>query len=1143
MLPELRIFVDKIGEKQYKSRLTDMTNGQVVGTNTFTYDPELLVHSEPQTYLEKGVPRHEFEAVRAGLHPPAGSETCGRVSDPIAAFGQRLFSYLVGNRAAWEGFLRFSPAFQGQARLNIALDPQAAVLWSVPWEYLHDGSSFLALQGRWQIGRLPWALPEVTPGPAPLPLRVLVVIASPKDQAELNVEREIELIQEALDEAQGRGVVKVDFLEFATLDDLREALTGQSYQVLHFTGHGSWNAAEQRNSLAFEDDEGQTDHVTPDELCPLVVGKGLLLAVLSSCLGARTGSRDAFIGMGTALLRAGVPVVLAMQSSILDESGIALGRAFYTALGRGLSVEEALQQVRLALWQRPGGPGSDWGLPALYLRTHELRLIDPQARVEAKPELRLNVGGLPLPRGFVGRKEELRAIRRAVLGQGGPEGCPYVYVWGLGGVGKTALAAKALAKLDPHLAGWAVVDCRRERMPLADVLSTLANFLRGRSLRETQLAEVLLDSRRSLADRVSILAQNTPHDRFLFVFDNLETQMRRESGNREIRESGDRQPGGLATLPLSDPEWQEFFSAVFRQNWHCTWLFTSRYRLDLLDEVPQSNRLELHLPGLNRRQAIMFMNNLPRLSQEPLADKLAAFDRIGGHPKTIELLEGWLAPSPPSPLQGGEGRRLRTLLDDPATATRLAEQWEGYFLGELLGRLTADERRALEAVSVFQGPFWWQMVEWMLPSPVARATGEGPGVRALSRFHDLSLVQLEGIDKDGDAWYTLHPVVREYLWGRLSAAEQERLHLRAAAWYREQILGPYREQLKGHLTPENESEVAAAVLYQLASQTQDMARARWAVATGLLWRGHLFAARRWEEAGDIVTHLWMVLNRWGQRDLAKSLLRESIAQQEGYGKAVAQGNVASLLMDEGRLDEVLATYEEVYHTFEELGKKRDMAVALGQISSVYMDKGDYARAIERQQASLNIQQEIGDEEGQASSLHQLSGLYLYYKEDYVQALATSRQAEGLNRKLGLESGIAANLHAQGLILNRMDKPAEAFARFQESLGISRRIGNEAGAADNLGEIGKLLRNTGRMAETIAAFTECLDVHRRLNNPAKMGIDLENLGSVHELQGEYAAALEKYEQARQLYVQYWPPGLQYSIEQRIARVRTKMAGGS
>jgi hypothetical protein len=183
--------------------------------------------------------------------------------------------------------------------------------------------------------------------------------------------------------------------------------------------------------------------------------------------------------MGTALLRAGVPVVLAMQSSILDESGIALARAFYTALGRGLAVEEALLQVRLALWQRPDGPGSDWGLPALYLRTHKLRLIEPQARGPAEVALRLNVGGLPLPRGFVGRKEELRAIRRAVLGRQ-----PFVYVWGLGGVGKTALAAKALTKLDPHLAGWAVVDCRRERMPLADVLSALANFLRGRGLRD-----------------------------------------------------------------------------------------------------------------------------------------------------------------------------------------------------------------------------------------------------------------------------------------------------------------------------------------------------------------------------------------------------------------------------------------------------------------------------------------------------------------------------------------------------------------------------------------------------------------------------------------------------------------------------------
>jgi tetratricopeptide (TPR) repeat protein len=380
-------------------------------------------------------------------------------------------------------------------------------------------------------------------------------------------------------------------------------------------------------------------------------------------------------------------------------------------------------------------------------------------------------------------------------------------------------------------------------------------------------------------------------------------------------------------------------------------------------------------------------------------------------------------------------------------------------------------------------------------------------------------------------------VVREYLWGRLAEAEQEQLHLRAAEWYREQFLGPVRQQLPRHPTPETEQWAATQVLEQLAKQTQDMERARWAVETGLLWRGHLFAARRWEEADDVVNAIYDILDRWGQRDLAKSLLRESIATLEGFSKAVTQGNLATLLKNEGRLSEALATYKEVYQTFEGLAARPQMASVLTQISSVYMDKSDYDRAIEQQQASLDIKRELGNEEGQAISLHQLSMLYRM-KEEYVRALETSRQAETLACKVGNEALRATTLHEQGLILKHIGKPAEAFARFQESLAIQQRIGAEAGAADSLGEIGKLLMATGRMAEAIAAFNEDLETQRQLNNPAKMGIVLEFLGSVHERQEQYAAALEKYEQARQLYVQYWPPGLRL-IEQSIARVRGKM----
>ena len=97
--------------------------------------------------------------------------------------------------------------------------------------------------------------------------------------------------------------------------------------------------------------------------------------------------------------------------------------------------------------------------------------------------------------------------------------------------------------------------------------------------------------------------------------------------------------------------------------------------------------------------------------------------------------------------------------------------------------------------------------------------------------------------------------------------------------------------------------------------------------------------------------------------------------------------------------------------------------------------------------------------------------------------------------------------------------AAAVERFQASLAIERRIGNQAGAADTLGELGKLWLDAGQMREAIAAFTEALEICTSgSDNPAKVGIDLEFLGSVHERQGQYAAALEKYQQALELYAQ-------------------------
>jgi len=98
-----------------------------------------------------------------------------------------------------------------------------------------------------------------------------VAIAAPEDQAELDVEREIAVIQEALDEAQRHGRVQLDFLDDATLDGLRDQLSREDYHVLHYTGHGAFVAGAKpgdkgRGCLCFEQPDGKT-HLVGRKSC------------------------------------------------------------------------------------------------------------------------------------------------------------------------------------------------------------------------------------------------------------------------------------------------------------------------------------------------------------------------------------------------------------------------------------------------------------------------------------------------------------------------------------------------------------------------------------------------------------------------------------------------------------------------------------------------------------------------------------------------------------------------------------------------------------------------------------------------------------------------------------------------------------
>ncbi len=1140
--PELRVEIRKVGD-QYLA-VTERANGGEVCSNTFTHDPDKLIHLEPQWMLERGV-HNVAESLKTDV------ATADRPPDDklLIDYGQRLYAYLFGDGHRLQNFFEFEPSYGREARLTLRLHPEAAALWSLPWEYLHDGTEFLSLNGRLLVHRMPHGMAELHPAEGTPPLRILVIIASPDDQAELDVERELAVMQEALDDLRRADQVQVDYLDDATLPALQDALSRTPYHVLHFTGHGAFIKKDKddkeinEGKLCFEDAVGQSDLIGPQELRPLLIGqRDLRLIVLSACQSAKTSGLDAFDSVATGLLRADLPAVLAMQFSILDTSAIELARVFYAELARGRTPEEALRQTRLALRhldeaRPPEYRRFDWGVPALYVRAPGLRLIDPARPAVGQDAILRDVrdlGGLMLPRIFVGRRKELRDLRRALRTH------TPIYVRGIGGVGKTTLTAKLLQRPGVELDGNPlVIRCNELTQPV-DALNKIASFWRAQGkTNHAEAAALLLASNLDPADRARQALQMLAAQRYVIVFDNLESW---------FDQSTISNPQSTILDPVMRDILRGFLSAY---DVRTTLMFTGRYRWAGIEALPPQNRVDIHLPGLTMRQAILLMNALPRLKLAPLSDQLAAYQRVGGHPKTIELLDGWL----------GTGRSLRALLDDPALSDQLAEQWEAYFLNDLLARLAPAERDALTTLAILEEPFWWEMARDLLAvpprpaasRPAASRTREGEGARSagegdiqslLSHLLDLSLIQPSHVDKDGDAWYTLHPVVREYLLHPITTNARRDLHLCAATFYGTPFVEAARQHVAktGQAATEEEIEQFArndpGVVGSWTHQTDDMNYAHWAMDRALQWQHHLFQAEQVYEAGRITNAVYDVLARWGQRDLAKALLcRDIDSLEDAFERATAQGNLATLLKDEGCLVEALEVYEEVYQIFVELDAKQNMATVLSQMSTTHGQMGDLDRAIDKQQASLQINREIGHEEGQAISLQQLSTLYRM-KVDYDAALAYSQQAEALNHKLNRQVGVATNLHEQGLIFNRLDRKRDAFNRFRESLSIVRQIGDESGVADSLGEMGKLYRDSGLMREAITAFNEALEIYQRHGDP-KMGQILEFMGTVHERQGEYAAALEKYQQALGIFQQVGMAREVQLAQRDIARVRGKM----
>lgn len=289
-------------------------------------------------------------------------------------------------------------------RIRLRLLQELAFL---PWEYalvkLHDGEivpeDHWALDFRISIVRheaisVPAASFRASPN-----RRVIIAMASPEPYEKyprLDLENEQTAIKGKLREINGvKAEYHPDFdLENdelgVTQDTIQKALR-DSADIFHFSGHGIFrdggNQGQGHGALILADENNKAEEVQAEILSGLLAEGHIRLVVLDAC---ESGERDRFLqwsSVAMALLRGGIPAVVAMQYSIYDDLTKLFATKLYEYLVAGLTIDEAVTQARKAI-HREDPRQRDWGAPVLYLRNSGGNIFPPvtdeQARLEAE---------------------------------------------------------------------------------------------------------------------------------------------------------------------------------------------------------------------------------------------------------------------------------------------------------------------------------------------------------------------------------------------------------------------------------------------------------------------------------------------------------------------------------------------------------------------------------------------------------------------------------------------------------------------------------------------------------------------------------------------------------------------------------------
>jgi tetratricopeptide (TPR) repeat protein len=1115
-------------------------------------------------------------AVAAGTALHAGLVQAG------AMLGRCFLDGEAGQALAAE----VAAAAAGNAALRLAVDIKDAVLAGLPWEtlVLPGQATPLVLMERVEMYRAV----GLTHPPAAIqvrgPLRILAVIASPDSGGGelLDYEAELAAIIDAVDPARRGQGAYVQVLNWGSLATIRDALLAQRFHVLHLSCHAAPGV------LLLEDAAGRADRVSaarfaaeglpPDRGVPLVVLAGCSTALADPqradeatspeavAAGDRTASgaadatqtAQALKGLARELLERGVPAVVAMTAPVTDRYATVLGAEVY----RELAAREdpvplaAVSDSRRAVEARrralpegdPWAAVAEWATPvlvqagpplALYRRADGLdQLAAPPTPVFSPGMVVRRVGE------FVGRRAELRELLRALRGGGAG-----VVVHGIGGVGKSTLAAQLVAQLgaDRGLlvaangAASLTVDLVLEALRAALLTHAVEQGLDDRDpLR--QVAAALTDARPPWRDRLELVRQLVlPRLPVLLLVDNAETLLTGDPDTRQV----------------ADADLAAFLAAWVQTAPRARLLGTSRYPFTL----PEGLHRRLvwhHLGPLSLAETRKLIWRLPALDALSAADQRRAHAMVGGHPRTLEYLDALL--------RGGTAvfpdvaDRLQTALEqrgipypqqwlervagdlDRALAETITLAADDVLLDGLLDTLKVapPTRELIGRLAVYRLPVDETGVAWQLseltaaPDPPAdlRARLEPVLVMLRQARQAGTAESVEDLGLDPSTLAQFRRDAAELAGPPVSLTEPARHALSLLAGLGLVAPAATQDTVGQQDGPSWVAHRWTAVALQARTSREQLTAAHRRAAAYWRWRVAVWPQTRADDVEQLLEARYHY-HAAGDLDYALSANAQACSQLRTWGMWTTEhslwdetlGWVSPRSTDAGEIHFQLgqiarrrgnyAASEQHYQAglaiFEELGDRIGLAISYHDLGLLAQVRGDYSTAEQHYQAALAIKEELGDRIGLARTYHQL-GVVAEDRDDYDTAEQHYQAALAIFEELGDRVGFASGYHQLGILAHKRGDYDTAEQRYQASLAIEEELGRQDGIASSYGQLGMLARHRGDYDTAEQRYQAALAIDEEIGDRRGMATSYHQLALIAQDRSDYDTAEQRYQAA-------------------------------